>query len=77
MLLAGASVLQLGMETDVDLIELEKYYMVIGSNFSLIFLSKFSNNYSEIQVLEFDITDFLIKLSQILILCPMCVSIIN
>lgn len=55
---AGASVLELGMGTGADLLELAKDYRVTGSDFSPAFLTAFRKEHPEIEALEIDASDF-------------------
>lgn len=53
-----STLLELGMGFGTDLLALSKYYKVIGSDFSPIFLFEFRREHPEIEVIELDAANF-------------------
>lgn len=54
----GSSLLELGMGTGLDLLDLSQNYQVIGSDFSPVFVSDFRREHPEIPVYELNAVDF-------------------
>lgn len=54
----GSTILELGMGTGIDFLEMSNNYVVTGSDFSPIFVADFKEAHPKLEVYELDATDF-------------------